>query len=74
MLDRTINYSYSLNDFEDNEKAAILESKQEAVKNFSNQDTITEIGTGSGGKTIVYKTGDHAVKLFCGISELLGYK
>lgn len=34
MLDRTVNYSYSLNDFEDDEKAAILEAKQEAVKNF----------------------------------------
>lgn len=72
MLDRTVNYSYSLNDFEDDEKAVILEAKQEAVKNFSNQDTITELGTGSGGKTIVYKTGDNAVKLFCGITKKCG--
>lgn len=72
MLDRTVNYSYSLNDFEDDEKAAILEAKQEAVKNFSNQDTITELGTGSGGKTIVYKAGDNAVKLFCGITKKCG--
>lgn len=72
MLDRTVNYSYSLNDFEDDEKAVILEAKQEAVKNFSNQDTITELGTGSGGKTIVYKAGDNAVKLFCGITKKCG--
>ena len=33
MFDRT-NFSYSLNDFDDDEKDAVLESKQEAVKNF----------------------------------------
>lgn len=73
MFDRT-NFSYSLNDFDDDEKDAVLESKQEAVKKFSNLDTVTKIGTGSGGKTIVYKTGDYAVKLFCGITKNCGNK
>lgn len=73
MFDRT-NFSYSLNDFDDDEKDAVLESKQEAVKKFSNLDTVTKLGTGSGGKTIVYKTGDYAVKLFCGITKNCGNK
>ena len=73
MFDRT-NFSYSLDDFDDDEKDAVLESKQEAVKKFSNLDTITKLGTGSGGKTIVYKTGDYAVKLFCGITKNCGNK
>lgn len=73
MFDRT-NFSYSLNDFDDDEKDAVLESKQEAVKKFSNLDTVTKLGIGSGGKTIVYKTGDYAVKLFCGITKNCGNK
>ena len=73
MFDRT-NFSYSLNDFDNDEKDAVLESQQEAVKKFSNLDTVTKLGTGSGGKTIVYKTGDYAVKLFCGITKNCGNK
>lgn len=51
-----INYNYSLKEFEDGEKSAIRKAKQEAVKDFFRTDTIKELGTGSGGRTIVYQT------------------
>lgn len=50
------NYNYSLMEIKDeNERKAVRKAKMEAVKEFFKVDTITELGTGSGGRTIVYQ-------------------
>ena len=64
-----INYNYSLKEFEDGEKSAIRKAKQEAVKDFFRTDTIKELGTGSGGRTIVYQINNNAVKLICCVTK-----
>ena len=64
------NYNYSLAEIKDeNEREAIRKSKMEAVKEFFKVDTITELGTGSGGRTIVYQVNHYAVKLICGVTQ-----
>ena len=64
------NYNYSLTEIKDeNERKAVRKSKMEAVKEFFKVDTITELGTGSGGRTIVYQVNHYAVKLICGVTQ-----
>ena len=64
------NYNYSLTEIKDeNEREAIRKAKMEAVKEFFKADTITELGTGSGGRTIVYQANHYAVKLICGVTQ-----
>ena len=64
------NYNYSLTEIKDeNEREAIRKAKMETVKEFFKADTITELGTGSGGRTIVYQANHYAVKLICGVTQ-----
>lgn len=64
------NYNYSLMEIKDeNERKAVRKAKMEAVKEFFKVDTITELGTGSGGRTIVYQVNHYAVKLICGVTQ-----
>lgn len=64
------NYNYSLTEIKDeNERKAVRKSKMEAVKEFFKVDTITELGTGSSGRTIVYQVNHYAVKLICGVTQ-----
>lgn len=64
------NYNYSLMEIKDeNERKAVRKAKMEAVKEFFKVDTITELGTGSGGRTIVYQVNHYAVKVICGVTQ-----
>jgi len=48
------NYNYSLMEIKDeNERKAVRKAKMEAVKEFFKVDTSAELGTGSGGRSIV---------------------
>ena len=64
---RNSNINYSLHDFDENpgEKEAIRIAKRKALQALYSVDDITEIGSGSEGRTTVYKVDQDAVKVIC---------
>lgn len=70
VFERNINPNYSLNEFQDEEeRTAVRKAKMESVKKFFRADVIKELGTGSGGRTIVYQVDNKAVKLICCVTK-----
>ena len=67
VFNRSININYSLSDFDENpkEKEAITAAKQKALQMKFSINEITEIGSGSKGRTTVYKTDQGARKVIC---------
>lgn len=62
-----IDVNYSLKDFDSDkkEKEAVKAAKREAVKTRYSFNEITEIGSGSGERTTIYKTDNEAIKVIC---------
>lgn len=62
-----IDVNYSLKDFDSDkkEKEAVKSAKREAVKARYSFNEITEIGSGSGERTTIYKADNEAIKVIC---------
>ena len=67
VFNRSININYSLSDFDENpkEKEAITIAKKKALQMKFSINKITGIGSGSKGRTTVYKTDQVARKVIC---------
>lgn len=77
IFNRNSNINYSLHDFDENpgEKEAIRIAKRKALQTLYSVDDITEIGSGSEGRTTVYKVDQDAVKvIFCQVERYSGEK
>lgn len=62
-----IDVNYSLKDFDSDkkEKETVKVAKREAVKARYSFNEITEIGSGSGERTTIYKADNEAIKVIC---------
>ena len=65
VLDRSININYSLENFGEKERTSIEIAKREAVRAMFSANEVKEIGSGSEGRTTVYKADQKAIKVIC---------